>query len=94
MLNQHKILRVLQLIAYLQESQHKSIQQLSSFLETTERTVYRYLDLLRECGFNLHKDAGQRYFIEKEDADGVHGGSITDGMFTIYFKDIKSGKAN
>ncbi len=29
-----------------------------------------------------------------EDADGVHGGSITDGMFTIYFKDIKSGKAN
>lgn len=72
MLNQHKILRVLQLVAYLQESQHKSIQQLSSVLETTERTVYRYLDLLRECGFNLHKDAGQRYFIEKEDADGVH----------------------
>jgi proteasome accessory factor C len=72
MLNQHKILRVLQLITYLQEAPHKSVQQLSTFLDTTERTVYRYLDLLRECGFDLHKDAGQRFFIEKEGADGVH----------------------
>ena len=72
MLNQHKILRVLQLITYLQEAPHKSVQQLASFLDTTERTVYRYLDLLRECGFDLHKDAGQRFFIEKEGADGVH----------------------
>ena len=67
MLNQHKILRVLQLITYLQESPHKSVQQLSTFLDTTERTVYRYLDLLRECGFDLHKDSGQRFFIEEED---------------------------
>ena len=72
MFNQHKILRVLQLITYLQEVPHKSVQQLSTFLDTTERTVYRYLDLLRECGFDLHKDAGQRFFIEKEGADGVH----------------------
>ena len=72
MLNQHKILRVLQLITYLQETPHKSIDQLSNFLETTERTVYRYLDLLRECGFDLHKDANQRFYIEKEEGDGVH----------------------
>jgi predicted DNA-binding transcriptional regulator YafY len=72
MLNQHKILRVLQLITYLQETPHKSIDQLSNFLETTERTVYRYLDLLRECGFDLHKDANQRFHIEKEEGDGVH----------------------
>jgi predicted DNA-binding transcriptional regulator YafY len=72
MLNQHKILRVLQLITYLQEAPHKSVQQLASFLDTTERTVYRYLDLLRECGFDLHKDAGQRFFIEKVDRDGIH----------------------
>ena len=72
MLNQHKILRVLQLITYLQETPHKSIEQLSNFLETTERTVYRYLDLLRECGFDLHKDANQRFYIEKEEGDGVH----------------------
>jgi proteasome accessory factor C len=72
MLNQHKILRVLQLITYLQETPHKSVDQLANFLETTERTVYRYLDLLRECGFDLHKDANQRFYIEKEDGDGIH----------------------
>ena len=72
MLNQHKILRVLQLITYLQETPHKSVDQLSNFLDTTERTIYRYLDLLRECGFDLHKDANQRFYIEKEDGDGIH----------------------
>lgn len=72
MLNQHKILRVLQLITYLQETPHKSVDQLSNFLETTERTIYRYLDLLRECGFDLHKDVNQRFYIEKEDGDGIH----------------------
>lgn len=72
MLNQHKILRVLQLITYLQETPHKSVDKLSKFLETTERTVYRYLDLLRECGFNLHKDINQRFYIEKEEGDGIH----------------------
>jgi len=69
MLNQHKILRVLQLITYLQSKPHKSIDQLSQFLTTTERTVYRYLDLLRECGFDLHKDSSQRYYIEKGDGE-------------------------
>jgi proteasome accessory factor C len=72
MLNQHKILRVLQLITYLQETPHKTVQQLSSFLDTTERTVYRYLDLLRECGFDLHKDANQRFFIEAEKENTIH----------------------
>jgi predicted DNA-binding transcriptional regulator YafY len=72
MLNQHKILRVLQLITFLQEEPHKSVEQLANFLDTTERTIYRYLDLLRECGFDLHKDANQRFYIEKEDGDGIH----------------------
>jgi predicted DNA-binding transcriptional regulator YafY len=72
MLNQHKILRVLQLITYLQESPHKTINQLASFLDSTERTVYRYLDLLRECGFDLHKDHNQRYYIEQQATDGIY----------------------
>jgi len=72
MLNQHKLFRVLQLITFLQEKPHKAVGQLADFMETTERTVYRYLDLLRECGFDLHKDANQRFYIEKEEGDGVH----------------------
>ena len=72
MLNQHKILRVLQLISYLQETPHKTINQLATFLDSTERTVYRYLDLLRECGFDLHKDHNQRYYIEQQPSDGIY----------------------
>lgn len=71
MLNQHKILRVLQLINFLQGSPSKSIQQLSIYLDTTERTVYRYLDLLKECGFNVSKDANNRYHIENDMTDTV-----------------------
>ena len=72
MLNQNKILRVLQLISYLQEAPHKTISQLATFLDSTERTVYRYLDMLRECGFDLHKDHNQRYYIEQQPTDGIY----------------------
>ena len=46
MLNQHKILRVLQLISLLKQEPAKSIRQLGGIIETTDRPVYRYFDLL------------------------------------------------
>ena len=63
MLNQHKILRVLQLISLLQKEPAKSIRFMSGFIESTERTVYRYLDLIKELGFDLQRDSFNRYFI-------------------------------
>jgi predicted DNA-binding transcriptional regulator YafY len=71
MLNQHKILRVLQLISYLEQGSSKSILHLAELLETTERTVYRYFDLIRECGFDLQRDDHNRYFIVDERSSGV-----------------------
>jgi predicted DNA-binding transcriptional regulator YafY len=71
MLNQHKILRVLQLISYLEQSPSKTISHLAQLLETTERTVYRYLDLIRECGFDLQRDEFNRFFIVDERSNGV-----------------------
>ncbi|MEY2792285.1 MAG: hypothetical protein RJA76_277 [Bacteroidota bacterium] len=71
MLNQRKILRVLQFIAYLEQRPPKTVNQLSDMLETTERTVYRYLDLIRECGFDLQRDKYSRFFIHGENAQGV-----------------------
>ena len=47
MLNQHKILRVLQFIGFLEQEPSKTVVQLASLLDTTERTVYRYLDLVK-----------------------------------------------
>jgi proteasome accessory factor C len=71
MSNQRKILRVLQFISYLEQKPPKAVQHLAEMLETTERTVYRYLDLIRECGFDLQKDKFNRFFIEGEQGTGV-----------------------
>jgi len=67
--NQHKILRVLQLITLLKARPAKSIRQLSEILTSSERTVYRYLDLLEELGFRVQRDSGFRVFIETVEAD-------------------------
>jgi predicted DNA-binding transcriptional regulator YafY len=37
---------------------------MSGFIENTERTVYRYLDLIKELGFELERDQNKRYFIK------------------------------
>jgi predicted DNA-binding transcriptional regulator YafY len=71
MLNQRKILRVLQLIATLEVQPSKSIQHLAKLLETTDRTVYRYLDLIRACGFDLQRDNYNRFFILTDTKNGV-----------------------
>lgn len=63
MLNQHKILRVLQLISLLQKEPSKSIKFLAGILDSTDRTVYRYLDLVKELGFDLQRDSHNRFFI-------------------------------
>lgn len=67
MLNQHKILRVLQLISLLQKEPSKSIKFLAGILDSTDRTVYRYLDLVKELGFDLQRDAHNRFFIVSEE---------------------------
>jgi predicted DNA-binding transcriptional regulator YafY len=71
MLNQHKILRVLQLISHLEQGPSKTLIHLAQLLDTTERTVYRYFDLIRECGFDLQRDELNRYFIVDERTNGV-----------------------
>ena len=70
MLNQHKILRVLQLISLLKQEPSKSIRQLGVIIETTDRTVYRYFDLLKELGFELQRDTFNRYSIPASEGDG------------------------
>lgn len=67
MLNQHKILRVLQLISLLKKEPTKSIKFIAGILESTDRTVYRYLDLVKELGFDLQRDSHNRFYIISED---------------------------
>jgi predicted DNA-binding transcriptional regulator YafY len=67
MLNQLKILRVLHLNSVLQQIPLKSVQHIASLLETAHRTAYRYLDLLRELGFDLQRDQNNKYYIIHND---------------------------
>jgi proteasome accessory factor C len=68
MLNQYKILRVLQLISLLKKEPTKSIKFLAGILESTDRTVYRYLDLVKELGFDLQRDTHNRFYIVNEES--------------------------
>ena len=61
--NQHKILRVLQLISLLKKEPAKSIRFLAGILDSTDRTVYRYIDLVKELGFELQKDQNNKFLI-------------------------------
>ncbi|MHA8091923.1 helix-turn-helix transcriptional regulator [Aquirufa regiilacus] len=67
MFNQHRILRVFKLISLLKAFPNKSIKRIAQSLEISERSCYRYLDLLAELGFVVEKDAHNKFFIPAED---------------------------
>ena len=72
MFNQHKIYRVLQLITQLQNKPSKSVRFMATSLECTERTTYRYIDLLKQLGFNVQKDERNKFFIVAENQSEEH----------------------
>ncbi len=51
------------MINYLKARPAKSVRSIEAFLETSERTVYRYLDLLKDLGFTIEKDHNNKIFI-------------------------------
>ena len=72
MFNQNRIYRLFQLINYLKARPAKSMRSIEAFLETSERTAYRYLDLLKELGFEIQKDGNNKMYIAAlKDADYI-----------------------
>ncbi len=63
MFNQNRIYRLFQLINFLKARPSKSIRSIESFLDTSERTVYRYIDLLKDLGFIIEKDNNNKIYI-------------------------------
>lgn len=63
MFNQFRIYRVFQLVNFLRAKPSKSVTSMMQYLDTSERTVYRYMDLLKELGFTLERDHGNRWSI-------------------------------
>jgi proteasome accessory factor C len=64
--NQNKILRVFQLLNLLKTEPPKSMRHISEVLDSTERTLYRYFNLLEELGFQLQRDEHNRVFISSD----------------------------
>jgi len=67
--NQNKLLRLLQLISVLQASPAKTMKTIAKLIGSTERTVYRYLDLLKAVGFSVEKDANNKVYIDNGSLD-------------------------
>jgi len=65
---QAKLLRLFQIIAVLKTG-HWSISHLAQRFDTSERTIYRYLNLLDEVDFLLEKDFDNKFFIMTTDDD-------------------------
>ena len=63
MFNQNRIFRVFELINFLKAKPSKSMKTLVSLLDISERSVYRYLDLLAELGITVIKDDEGRLFL-------------------------------
>lgn len=89
---QAKLLRLFQIIAVL-KSGHWTIKQLAERFDTSERTIYRYINLLEEVDFLIEKDFDNRYFIITSDDDPTQAQFSVEEMKLIK-KLIQSGAAD
>lgn len=69
MFNQHRIYRVFQLINFLRTKPAKTPRSLAGLLDISERSVYRYFDLIGQLGFELKKSEAGRFYIESDEDD-------------------------
>ena len=72
-MDQPKIERVLRLIKMMTSGNRYTVEELAERLDTTYRSIYRYIDTFKAVGFVVHKESGGVYRLGKE---------------SPYFKDI------
>ena len=64
-MDQPKVERMLRLMMLLAGSRNYTVNELADKLETSYRSIYRYMDTFKEAGFVVHK-SGDYYHIAKE----------------------------
>lgn len=72
-MDQPKIERVLRLMKMMTSGNRYTVEELAKRLDTSYRSIYRYIDTFKEVGFVVHKEEGGVYRLGKE---------------SRYFKDI------
>ena len=62
-MNQYRMLRVIKLIDFL-KIKARPINAMSRYLEISERSIYRYLKMYEQLGYQVQKDKYNKYFIK------------------------------
>ena len=65
-MDQPKIERLLRLMKLLTGNVNYTVEQLAEKLDTSYRSIYRYIDTFKEAGFVVHKLEGGVYKLGKE----------------------------
>ncbi len=63
MTDQQKILRVFKLIQLLSRPPYYNVPQLARYINTSDRSIYRYLETLKAIGYLIDCDERNRYFL-------------------------------
>lgn len=71
MFNQNRIYRVFQLINFLRTTPAKTPRSLAGLLDISERSVYRYFDLIGQLGFEVKKSEAGRFYIESNEDERI-----------------------
>ena len=62
-MNQYRMLRVIKLIDFL-KIKARPINAMSRYLEISERSIYRYLKMYEQLGYQVQKDKYNKYFLK------------------------------
>ena len=62
-MNQQRIMRVIKLMEFLKHKP-RPVQAMVRYLGISERSVYRYLKMYEELGYQLIKDNNKKYFLK------------------------------
>lgn len=63
MIEQQKLLRILKLIGLLSSPRRRTVAELARVIEASPQTTCRYIDLLKEVGFDIHTNELYQYYL-------------------------------
>lgn len=62
-MNQYRIMRVIKLMEFLKHKP-RPVQAMVRYLGISERSVYRYLKMYEQLGYQLIKDNHKKYYLK------------------------------
>ena len=70
-MDQPKIERVLRLMQLMSGMRHYTIEELAERLETSPRSIYRYIDTFKSVGYVVRKEGGVPRLLKMDERDDI-----------------------